>query len=383
MTAVCATRWRRGFTLVELLVVIAIIGILVALLLPAIQAAREAARRTECNNKLKQLIMAAHNYHDTYKCFPAGIGGTNPWRYPCSPGPSWYCSNMGQMGPFVSMTPFLEEQALYDDISGPLQGLNHRTGAPGSRMYPPFGPAPWIESGEGSPNGYPPWHVQIATLRCPSDVTGKTGGWWSDTGRTSYNVSMGDICADMWTSSRKPRGVFGGRWKYVKMSEVIDGTANTVAMSEQCIGGPGTHGSIHGDYFWGGFGRTPAVCLTHKDANRIIGRTAAVRSRRGRWWAGGGPVSTHFNTVLPPNSVGCNESDGEWGYSEILPPDSYHPGGVNVAFADGSVHFVSNDINTGNLAVRCNPRPSGPSPYGVWGALGSMNGGEETTSQQF
>jgi prepilin-type processing-associated H-X9-DG protein len=353
---------------VELLVVIAIIGILVALLLPAVQAAREAARRMQCTNNLKQLMLAAHNYHDTYKAFPAGTGGTDTGD-PAT-------GNHGQLGAWPVMAPFFEQGPLYDQITSPQQGLNHSTNTPGGRTYPPFGPAPWIDSDLGSGNGYPPWHAEIATLRCPSSVAQKDGGWWNDTGKVNYNLCHGDQCGDMW-GGQQPRGVFGKRWKYSRMRDIKDGTSNTAGMSEQSIGNhPGAHSRIHGDYWVGGFGGIPANCLSHKGPrDTIIPNGSNWESRRGAWWSGGGPTCQGFNTVLPPNSVACTNAANEWGWEQILPPDSYHPGGVNLAFMDGSVAFISETIDTGNNQANCH-WPSGPSNYGVWGALGSMNGGD-------
>ena len=134
---------RFGFTLVELLVVIAIIGILVALLLPAIQAAREAARRSECSNKMKQLGVAFHNYHDTYKALP-WMRGSAVWgtRNTVPVG------NEGTINGLVGLLPFLEVTALYDDISTRMLALRLRiptvrrgtfsTIRPGLRMFRPF-----------------------------------------------------------------------------------------------------------------------------------------------------------------------------------------------------------------------------------------------------
>lgn len=368
MFAAVLSRLRRGFTLVELLVVIAIIGILIALLLPAVQAAREAARRSQCTNNLKQIMLAAHNYHDNYKAFPTGFGGTDTGDP--------YMSNMGQQGPFVGMAPFMEQGALYAMVATRTQGRNHQTGAPGSITYPPFGPAPWIESDLGSGNGYPPWHVEIPTLRCPSDGVQKSAGWWNDTGRVNYCASFGDKCADMWGGGAI-RGIFSRRFYYTKMAEIVDGTSNTVAFSEHTIGNSAFHNKIHGDYWGDGGFTSPAECLVHKGPNQtIIPNGVGWETRRGMWWPGGGPTCQGFNTVLPPNSVACSNSRGEWGWYEIFPPDSFHPGGVNIAMADGSVRFISETINAGNSTVQCSPNPSGPSPYGVWGALGSINGSE-------
>ena len=376
--------WRRGFTLVELLVVIAIIGILIALLLPAVQAAREAARRSKCVNNLKELMLAAHEYHDSFKTFPAGTGGTDiPWDA------NW--SNMTQLGAFAVLTPYMEQRPVYDMITTVTESVDHETGAKTGRMYPPFGPAPWVEADIWSDYGYPPWHVEIATLRCPSDIARKSNCWWNDTGKLNYNLCYGDACSDVvW--GRGARGMFGfPNWVnegvdvhtywYTSIAEIRDGTTNTAGMSEQSVGShTGSHNRIHGDYWLGsGFWQNPTECLAHKGpGGTIIPNGVGGGSRRGAWWADGFLVAAGFNTVLPPNSVSCTSSDAEWGWEQIMPPDSYHPGGVNVAFADGSVDFVTETIDTGDLTQACpfNAFRSGPSPYGVWGAIGTMNGGE-------
>lgn len=121
-----STRGRPGFTLVELLVVIAIIGILVALLLPAVQAAREAARRMQCSNNLKQLSLALHNYHDTYKTFVYRSGGTC-----CSSVGGLQNSNRARLSGFVPLLPFYEQGPLYDRIVA------------GDAANPPHGPHSW------------------------------------------------------------------------------------------------------------------------------------------------------------------------------------------------------------------------------------------------
>jgi prepilin-type N-terminal cleavage/methylation domain-containing protein/prepilin-type processing-associated H-X9-DG protein len=374
MRKLVSSRWRKGFTLVELLVVIAIIGILVALLLPAIQAAREAARRSECINNLKQWMLAFQNYHDTYGKFPAGWGGTDTGD-PVT-------GNHGQLGAYAVLTPFIEETALYEQITSPQQGMNHSNNTPGGRTYPPFGPAPWIEADRGSGNGYPPWHVQLSTLRCPSDAAQMTAGWWNDTGRTNYVMSMGDKCADVWSTGEPARSPLGKRWGYHGMEAITDGTSTTVGLSETTIAHGGSHNSIHGDYWvGGGFWQNPANCLAHKGPNNtIIPNGSGWESRRGQWWGGGGPVVTHFNTILGPNTVACNSATNEWAWEYMFPPDSWHPGGVNIAMFDGSTRFLADSVDTGNLSAQCfgsGGTNAGPSPYGVWGAMGSMNGGDD------
>ncbi len=372
--------FRRGFTLVELLVVIAIIGILIALLLPAVQAAREAARRAQCTNHLKQITLAAHNYHDSYKTFPASQGGTGEPPY------NEIQSNRGQLSGYVGMAPFMEQVPLYEQITQDVLGFNHGAGTPGSRVYQPWGPAPWVEGDLWSAEGYPPWHVEIATLRCPSDTARKTGGWWDDSGKINYGFCWGDACTDVYDGRGgarergQMRGMFAAQWGYARMADIKDGTSNTAAFSEHSVGNhQGAWDSIHGDYWQGGgFGTNPSVCLAHKGpGNTIVPNGVRDLSRRGAIWSWGCLVAAGFNTVLPPNSVACNESDGEWGSRQIMPPDSYHPGGVNLAMGDGSVDFTSDTIDSGDITQGCMYETQHTqSPYGVWGALGTMNGGE-------
>jgi type II secretory pathway pseudopilin PulG len=138
---------------VELLVVIAIIGVLVALLLPAVQQAREAARRMQCTNNLKQLGLAVHNYADTYNAFPSKIAG------PAAGGCQLSNGNYGSG--WMRLLPFYEQAALYEIWSSPnnLNGID----------FPAFGPCPWEHQ------NYPPYFTQVSSLMCPSDgnIAGK------------------------------------------------------------------------------------------------------------------------------------------------------------------------------------------------------------------
>ncbi len=163
-------RTASGFTLVELLVVIAIIGILIALLLPAVQAAREAARRSQCTNNLKQLGLALQNYHDVIKVFPPRKGGSNG----CSAN-AW-CSNRGRKSGFIPILPYIEQNPLYERIRA-----GDPTGATsGGNVVPPDGPAGW--------QAWSVWNDAPDALLCPSD-----NGYPDKRGRyNSYAFCIGD-----------------------------------------------------------------------------------------------------------------------------------------------------------------------------------------------
>ncbi len=341
---------RTGFTLIELLVVIAIIAILIALLLPAVQQAREAARRTQCRNNLKQLGIALHNYHDTYGRFPFGMGGTA--------GKNYSTSNAGLLSGLAMLLPFIDQGPLWDRLSQ------------GDANYPPMGPAPWK-------SGFAPFTADIESFLCPSDPEAIAT---SGIGRTSYAMSTGDTIRDN-SYGTSVRGLFP-RYRCYRMRDIRDGSSNTVAMAEIAIlsdpqmikGGITCTGNKSLD-------QNPSQCLALIDPNypdRFGSFNDCGWNNRGRRWPDGRAPQTRFCTVLPPNSPNCNsaspKNDSSWG---VYSAQSYHSGGVNALFADGSVHFISESIDTGDLTQ---PQPSSnstaPSPYGVWGALGSRNGGE-------
>ena len=212
-------RSRRpgGFTLVELLVVIAIIGILIALLLPAVQAAREAARRSQCTNNLKQLALGVHNYADIHKAFPPKKAGTTQGT--CTN----YNANFGSG--MMRLMPFYEQQALYDVWSAPLTNAG--------TTYTPFGPCMW----DAVAANYTPYFQQISTLLCPSDGAAANKAA-TNRGRSNYVFSVGDSVSAynaVGNNGGITRGFFGNRAAKVTFSNIVDGTSNTVMLSERIV----------------------------------------------------------------------------------------------------------------------------------------------------
>lgn len=363
---------RSAFTLVELLVVIAIIGILVGLLLPAVQAAREAARRMQCQNNLKQLGLALHNYHDAHKRIVPRSHGTGPHG-----GNGRLDSNRLRRSGWISLLPYLEQGNMWNLISA------------GDNNNAPEGPRAW--------RGWDKWNTSPGYMRCPSDAGANT-----NIRTNSYAFCCGDMVEGLMNgvNGRNLRGIFGPRpWMHrtdpnrrtvnvYKLGAITDGTSNTIAFSERLCQRnvpyrartPRTIGGNTVEYVLAvhtrvsGLRDNPSLCYTVTQG-RYFAAGSQIQARFGIAWQDAQPMYNGFNTVLPPNAPACADG-GNWGDSHhlVIPPASRHTGGVNCVFADGSVHFMSDNIDSGNTAAR--QRFSGPSVYGVWGALGSKDGGE-------
>jgi prepilin-type N-terminal cleavage/methylation domain-containing protein/prepilin-type processing-associated H-X9-DG protein len=355
---------RKGFTLVELLVVIAIIGILIALLLPAVQAAREAARRSQCTNNLKQMALAAQNFHDTYKEFPAA---SHQKAFNQATASSGQRHAWDRWSYIVTLLPFMEQQPLYDEF------ITNHLGKT----------APW--------DGNKLTRTQVATIVCPSDGNG-TGLRADALKRTSYHCNRGDYWLnwDWWEC----RGVMGnGDRKIHSFASIKDGSSNTMLISECVIGADGGSQrvkegiAVNVGYTNGG---PPSVCSSREGAGGML--TGNVQTTNGwfvGWrWGDAHSIYTQWHPILPPNSPTCANNHAEdWA---LVTASSYHPGGCNVAFCDGSVQFISETIDAGDptKTVFDSPYPppagnpqsySGPSMWGLWGALGSSSGGESVT----
>ncbi|MHB8901480.1 MAG: DUF1559 domain-containing protein [Thermoguttaceae bacterium] len=344
---------KRGFTLVELLVVIAIIGILIALLLPAVQAAREAARRSQCTNNLKQMALACHNYHDTYKGFPAlgvrGMGSDVGW---------WYSG-------LIALLPYIEQSALYDGMMA--QARPSGTGLP----------TPWATGNNAFNNSY--WKRDISAFICPSEG-GPPPNRGESPALTSYRFCTGDDYHQNHfppsNSSRDNRGIFQPE-RWLNMASIKDGTSNTVMLGESGIGSGGA-ADLYGGVAVTMQAWNPAACSARYNATTkqlTPPVRADFRPPGGRAWDGR-PYFVGFCTLVPPNGPSCHWG-GVDGNEHMGTLSSAHPGGGNVALGDGSVRFISETIDSGNQSVDDVATPGGrPSPWGVWGALGSRSGGE-------
>jgi len=349
----------RGFTLIELLVVIAIIAVLIALLLPAVQQAREAARRSQCKNNLKQLGLALHNYHDTVGMFPWARGGTGN-------DVGGFCRNRNTINGFVFLLPYLDQAPLYNQLS--VQTTNAQSPSLGTSC------ADGVEAfGTGRDLRYFAWGVKLPTFLCPSSPTGlfySGNGFYK--GQRDYGMCVGDTMNDM-QNSTNVRGMFG----YIsstRMRDIVDGTSNTVMLGEKCKGQSNTSIKGFGVQNISGLDSNPSACLATASGGKIVSPNTLQTDRGlGSLWHNGQVPHVAFNTVLPPNSPSCMRDPygDSWG---VISAQSYHTGGVHVVMADGAVRFISDNINTGNLGAA--QVSGGASPYGVWGALGTKNGGE-------
>lgn len=375
---------RRAFTLIELLVVIAIIAILVAILLPAVQQAREAARRSQCKNNLKQLGLAIANYESTFgvmvpKC--TRDNGSLPRRGSA----------------FVGLLPYIEQQGLYEAMvaggtaastngNRDFLGIFGTTGNPGAAQ-----PAPWNSN-------YKPATAKIPALHCPSDkaptgTRNDDGSGPQVMGYTNYGFSTGDSTWDMcpgWNGNggRGLRGMFvGGNDPsgVRRIGDVTDGMSNTIAMAEMAVSQEGTatvdSGAISNALNQDQFRDNPAAVLGLIDGKGQYLDQGRIWRRRGHWWMDGAPQFTGITTVLGPNSPRVIAGNGGDWADGILDPSSRHAGGIQAVMGDGRVVFVSDNIDAGD-PTGDNPI-SGPSPFGVWGALGSIAGGEVNADAGF
>ncbi|MDY0169034.1 MAG: DUF1559 domain-containing protein [Thermoguttaceae bacterium] len=291
---------RHGFTLVELLVVITIIGILIALLLPAVQAAREAARRLQCTNNLKQLALACLNYESALGTLPPGTirtdlgngGGIN------TTSPTW----------IARVLPFMEQQALYDRIDWKLVPCH--TGDNAALLG-----------------------VELAAVRCPSDRQIRP---LSNRAPANYVVSVGN--RDRILPNQGPFDAAFHVSSFTRISDIRDGTSNTMLISECMLDSPWIK-RYNGDT--SGYNN----CLAGTEPPLTQNETGSG-GRGHSWFDGRNSQAWTFTTRLPPNDRLTSNHECElWTHQGIYAARSRHPGGVNVVLADGSVRAVGESID--------------------------------------
>ena len=355
---------------------IAIIGILIALLLPAVQAAREAARRMQCANNLKQLGLACHTMNDAKKYLPSACR---------SPDFATNVDNWGKRGRIgwaASILPYVEQTARYDSLveASKIDALG---------IYP-YTTARTVDyDGRTYDN---PYADNINCLACPSEqVKAPINGV---IGVISYRINTGDESFNNMESLGNREGCLrrgiAGRGDEFKgeLSTIVDGTSNTAFFSEAAIT-PGLGSPIKsvkggvGAVSSGDIYRSPLSRIEEARALKVGSELSAYNnSRHGSRWADAYMIYTGMTFIMPPNGVSVSQTQDE---HVLCTASSYHTGGVQVGFGDGSVHFVSdtvncmvnnyNDLVTQNVDSFGN---SGKSYFGVWGAIGTRNGGEST-----
>jgi prepilin-type N-terminal cleavage/methylation domain-containing protein/prepilin-type processing-associated H-X9-DG protein len=340
---------RRGFTLIELLVVIAIIGVLIALLLPAVQAAREAARRAQCTNNLKQIGLAVHNYISSNQAVPPitvdprNTGAVSDLGTALGDFTQWPYQNYS---PLARLLPYLELNPVYDSI-------NHNV---------PVRWGGWDPSPSGPVGVYQMTAIttQIATFLCPSDADPgnfsplNLNGQSRVPGAFNYPYNTGLNRANNGWNANGPFYIATDWETYptVSIASFRDGTSNTVIFSEWVKGpgmtpGPDGLGMVYvGPNSWD-FETLGPVAGDWAAAQACQTSTTQQWGEKGSWWIYGG--TSIYSHVVPPNQKACDHLDDTHqdvrGSITMVNASSFHPGGVNVALADGSVRFVKSSVN--------------------------------------
>ncbi len=335
-------RRRRGFTLIELLVVIAIIAILISLLVPAVQKVREAAALTQCKNNLKQIGLALHSYHDAYKVFPPGYvdGNTNPSSTPDNDvGPGWGWASL--------LLPNLEQTSLYNQINfkQPVgQGVNAKVSVTPLTLLQ----CPSDDNQQNVPVYDSSFTQPIATV-AHANYAG-CNGWvecFANAGG-NYQPSSDGGTAEDGDGGQTATGISGNGVFYrnskIRSSSVIDGLSNTIFVGERC--------SAHAPLTWTGAvagGRAPAWMATQPWTPPYTPPATAPDTGNGTAYDnadwGECLVLAHGNATHVPNvDFPVYDPDVFW---------SMHPGGANFLFGDGSVHFLSSNIDPNTYQWMC------------------------------
>ena len=333
--------YSSGFTLVELLIVIAIIALLMVLLLPAVNAAREAGRRTQCVNKIRQMGIAATNYHSAHQHFPVG---RNRWKNDGTRDHNW-----SQHSRLLVYMEQLGTEFLIDESLPPGNRANRKAR-----------------------------EVHVDTFRCPSDLEDRMiqsvphnqAGW----GRNNYKANAGNDSGEIIGRGKKRyernNGIFVTN-EAIAIKNIKDGTGKTALFAEAVLGDADVmRVEVPGDWFRVSARNRTAneirdACLA-LDVTKMTGSTKQV-SRSGRNWVWGNYIPSRYNHVIEPNGRSCARGITGGNLDASSPNNggsattasSRHPGGVNVVMADASVRFVQSGVD-----------------LRIWRAMGSRSGKE-------
>ncbi len=293
-------RRTSGFTLIELLVVIAIIAVLIALLLPAVQQAREAARRTQCKNNLKQLGLAMHNYHDTANMFPIGSVSRTGGRFG---GPEW---------PYLLhfLYPYIDQTPLYNNLNFAL-------------------PAPYVSTAGWAPNTF---DAKISALQCPSDGQGGaakniTGQSMTTSNYLGFFTGLNDAQAN---ADANPRAAFGMN-RGARIRDITDGTSNTMIVAEYLTGVSGDNRG----WFWTNRAGSQFMFATNTPNSSIPDNLLDNPTFC--------PTGNGNSANNPQNNLPCVPDGND--SNNFVSPRSRHTGGVHVLLGDGAVRFVSSNVD--------------------------------------
>ena len=352
-------KMRKAFTLVELLVVIAIIGVLIGLLLPAVQSAREAARRSACTNKAKQLQLAVLNYESSTGKFPPSSHSPDFREMTNGGSQSW-----SRWGWRVHVLPFMEETNVHQAI---ISGVETNAGK---------GMRPWTTNAKNSFN-----MAELSAFQCPSDPNA-TKANPNDLAKANYNICRGDVLIHWNQIGKRGFGVRGwssSRPQLIAMADIKDGTSKTIALGECTIGdlsglvkggGQGIGGSISDT-------AKPSACqaLVGADGYYTTSASSLGNAKRvigGRLYDSKDGFSGFF-TAAPPNYPRCSNSQEDW---HTKPLSSYHPGGAVVAMIDGATRYVNDNVDCDPTVASPGAAYSGQAVGGVLNQLGSIYGKE-------